>query len=133
MRLKYQNQQKKNTKKQNNQVEIEEPLSDFNQSNSDDSNYPRPKIKEIYTEIRIPNMIHEYIYKARGVDRFDQLATYYVNEHKSIKWYKKLVNLFLKLLLGIHIFYKEVCIKVKQKYMPHVKFRLEIITGIIKS
>lgn len=45
--------------------------------------------------LNIPKAISEYNKNMGGIDRADQLLSYYNCEHKSLKWYKK---------LGIHIF-----------------------------
>ena len=55
-----------------------------------------------------PNMIQEYNNHMRGVDRGDQMASYYSFDHRSIKWWKRvLFSLMETALLNSYIIYKK--------------------------
>ena len=38
---------------------------------------------------RLPEMVHDYNAHMMGVDRMDQMMSYYSFERKSIKWWRK--------------------------------------------
>ena len=40
-------------------------------------------------EVQKPTMIHEYNNKMGGVDKADQLLSYYSFDHRTIKWWKR--------------------------------------------
>lgn len=64
-----------------------------------------------------------------GVDRTDQLTSYYSSPRKTIRWYKKIMFHLLDLtVLNSYILYK----KGTNRKIPMLEFRNELIKSLIK-
>jgi len=56
-----------------------------------------------------PNMIKDYVQNMRGVDRGDQMSSYYNFDHRSVKWWKRILfSLMETSILNSFILYKNV-------------------------
>lgn len=76
-----------------------------------------------------PLPIIEYNTYMSGVDRQDQLMSYYPSERKTIRWYKKLLIHILQMgINNAHILYNQNHIGPK---LTLLQFRLEIIRGLL--
>lgn len=64
-----------------------------------------------------------------GIDRQDQMLSYYPCERKTIRWYKKIgIHFFQLLLLNSYYIYVE-----NVKKCSLYDFRLSVITALVKS
>jgi len=74
-----------------------------------------------------PEMIYRYNLLARGVDKHNQLCSYYVSNRKTIKWYRKIFFYVIEAcLVNSYILYK----MNKNKKMSLLNFQLAIIQGL---
>uniref|UniRef100_A0A1B6DFG4 Uncharacterized protein n=1 Tax=Clastoptera arizonana TaxID=38151 RepID=A0A1B6DFG4_9HEMI len=78
--------------------------------------------------VKKPLPIVKYNAFMKGVDRSDQLMSYYPCEQKSIRWYKKLfVHILQMILLNSHVLYN----KYSMKKMSFYEFRLGVIRSLL--
>jgi len=76
-----------------------------------------------------PEMIYKYNLFSRGVDRHNQLCSYYLSNRRSIKWYRKIFFYVIEAsLVNSYIFYKTKNIQ-KTDLM---NFQLSVIQGLTK-
>lgn len=62
-----------------------------------------------------------------GVDRQDQMMSYYTCEHKSMRWYKKVgIHIFQMMMLNAYYLYQ---MKIKQISLHD--FRHEVLTSLL--
>lgn len=64
-----------------------------------------------------------------GVDRQDQLMSYYPCERKTFRWYKKVgIHILQQLLLNSYLLYCQ-----NERKIPFYNFRLNIIRSLLKK
>jgi hypothetical protein len=84
------------------------------------------KIKKAYIYIPIPALIKAYNKGMGGVDRCDQLLSFYRIKTKAKKWYKRGLYHFLDVaLVNAFILYKET------KQLPLYEFKLDVATSLM--
>lgn len=78
-----------------------------------------------------PQMIHEYNKYMGGVDHFDMMLYSYLDERRTVKFWKKVVfNLFARMTLNAYVIYKENCQQHNEKPMSRYQFIVGIIEDI---
>ena len=78
-----------------------------------------------------PLMIVDYNKHMLGVDKLDQLMSYYCFLHKSVKWWRKVFFWILEVaVVNAYIIYKELALKRGVKPMSHVAFRRRLIASL---
>lgn len=77
-----------------------------------------------------PVPIIYYNANMKGVDRCDQLMSYYPFEHKSVRWYKKVFVHFIQLLL-INSYKLYTFANPRQKQRPMYDFRFELLDQLL--
>jgi len=76
-----------------------------------------------------PLLISEYNKNMSGIDRQDQMMSYYPAERKTLRWYKKIAIHFLQIcLLNSHILY---CKNIKK--ISLYDYRLSVIKALISN
>ena len=66
-----------------------------------------------------------------GVDKLDQLTTYYSFLHKSVKWWRKVFFWALEVsVVNAYIIYRELVISRSERPMTHVAFRRVLIKSL---
>ena len=82
--------------------------------------------------IRKPRVIEEYNTYMGGVDKGDQLVTYYGFSHRTTKWYKRVfLHLFEVSLVNAYILYCTL-LPPKQR-LSHLDFRLAVASHLLDS
>ena len=82
----------------------------------------------------MPKSISDYNIGMRGVDKFDQLSTYYNIQLKSRRWYLKIFYQFLEIaMINSYVIYQKVYEKVNKPTLSHLKYRFEVIRGLINE
>lgn len=82
--------------------------------------------------IRKPKVISEYNMYMGGVDKGDQLITYYGFSHRTSKWYKRaFLHLFEVTLVNAYILYCTL-LPPKQR-LSHLDFRLAVASHLLTS
>ena len=78
-----------------------------------------------------PIMIVDYNNHMFGVDKLDQMMSYYSFLHKSIKWWRKVFFWILEVAtVNAYIIYKELALKRGDRPMSHVAFRRQLISSL---
>lgn len=76
-----------------------------------------------------PQMISKYNNNMKAVDHHDQMLSYYSFEHKSLRWYKKvIIHVMQVLLINSYLLYN----KFSGKNVNLYDFRLSVIKSIIE-
>ena len=76
-------------------------------------------------------MIVDYNKHMLGVDKLDQLMSYYCFLHKSVKWWCKVFFWILEVaVVNAYIIYKELALKRGVKPMSHLAFRRRLIASL---
>lgn len=79
-----------------------------------------------------PLPIVQYNHFMKGVDRSDQMMSYYPCERKTLRWYKKIfVHVLQMLLMNAHYLYNEALTTRGQNKMPLYDFHLAIIDKLL--
>uniref|UniRef100_A0A1B6HI21 Uncharacterized protein n=2 Tax=Cicadellinae TaxID=33370 RepID=A0A1B6HI21_9HEMI len=79
-----------------------------------------------------PLPIVQYNHFMKGVDRSDQMMSYYPCERKTLRWYKKIfVHVIQMMLVNAHYLYNEVRTSSGENKMPLYDFRLEVIDKLL--
>lgn len=82
------------------------------------------------TVLKKPLPILKYNEHMSGVDRKDQLLSYYPCERKTMKWYKKIfIHILQVMLVNSHYLYN----RFSGKKMPLYDFRLAVIKQLLKD
>lgn len=64
-----------------------------------------------------------------GVDKMDQLSTYYHFLHRSVKWWRKVFFWLLEVIIvNSYVMHCEISKKKKEKPMTHLRYRQTIIS-----
>ena len=80
-------------------------------------------------EILKPKMIDEYNTYMGGVDKSDQLLSYYGFNHRTIKWWKRAAFHLLDLaIVNAYILYRQ---SQQDKYLTHEQFRLKLAKQLL--
>lgn len=78
-----------------------------------------------------PKLIVEYNKNMKGVDRQDQMLSYYPLTHKTLRWYKKLgIHIFHLMLNNAYFLYN--MYSEEKKYDLH-DFHLEVVTKLLPN
>ena len=78
-----------------------------------------------------PLMIVDYNKHMLGVDKLDQLMSYYSFLHKSVKWWRKVFFWILEVaVVNAYIIYKELALKQGDKPLSHIAFRRQLIASL---
>lgn len=90
---------------------------------------------ELFREkVKIPVAISEYNMYMRGVDRFDQIASYYCIKLKSYTWYMKILFHFMEIAMAnSYILYKTICEKRNLKFISRLSFRKSVIESLLRD
>lgn len=79
---------------------------------------------------QIPFMVYKYNMLSKGVDKNNQLSSFYFSDKKSLKWYKKVFLFILEVsITNSYIIYKKQVNN--NKRLNHLKFRNAIIKSLI--
>ena len=71
-----------------------------------------------------PVMVQDYNVHMLGVDKLDQLMSYYCFLRKSVKWWRKVFFWVLEVaVINAYIVYKELALKRGERPMSHLAFR----------
>lgn len=76
-----------------------------------------------------PQMVIKYNKSMKAIDRHDQMLSYYSCEHKSIRWYKKVILHVMQILLVNSFFLYNKC---SSKKLTLYDFRLSVIKSIVE-
>ena len=75
-----------------------------------------------------PVMIQDYNVHMLGVDKLDQLMSYYSFLHKSVKWWRKVFFWVQEVaVINAYIVYKELALKRGERPMSHLAFWQHLI------
>ena len=78
-------------------------------------------------------MVVEYNKYMLGVDKLDQMMSYYSFLHKSVKWWRKVFFWMLDMVVvNSYIIHKQTQNETK-KYITHLEFRRELIQSLIED
>lgn len=79
-----------------------------------------------------PLPIVQYNHFMKGVDRSDQMMSYYPCERKTLRWYKKIfVHVLQMLLINSHYLFNEVRTSKGQTKMPLYDFHLAVVDKLL--
>ena len=83
------------------------------------------RVKKHTEAINIPMAIAEYNLKARGVDIFDQYASYQAFSHRSVKWYFRIIVFLLETAcINSWVLYKNQQLSLKaEKVFDYAKYK----------
>ena len=84
-------------------------------------------------EVECPENITTYSKNARGIDKFDQIISYYTVDHKSVKWYLRIILHLLS--VAIHnsfILYSNAKGK-KSRFTNYLDFEKSIINSLLEG
>jgi hypothetical protein len=83
------------------------------------------KMEEEHTEKVIPKIVGEYLANMKGVDTFNQAASYYRFPHRHIRWYRTIIAWLIEVALNnAYLIYQKIC---SNEMMDPLKFRMSII------
>ena len=89
------------------------------------------EITYVMKELDCPENIKTYSMYSRGVDRFDQLISYYTIDHKSVKWYLRIVlHLISVAMYNSFILYSKSKGK-KAHYGTYLQFEQSVIESLV--
>lgn len=78
-----------------------------------------------------PAIITDYNKFMGGIDGFDQMLYCYLDERRTVKYWKKVTfNFFSRMLLNIYILYKSTCMKNNKKPLDRYQFTISIIQQV---
>ena len=76
-------------------------------------------------------MIQDYNLNMLGVDKLDQLMSYYSFLHKSVKWWRKVFFWILEVaVINAYIIYRELALKRGERPMSHIAFRRRLVDSL---
>ena len=80
-------------------------------------------------EIEKPKMVEEYNSYMGGVDKSDQLLSYYGFAHRSVKWWKRVAFHLLDLsIVNAYIMYRQ---SKQERYLTHEQFRINLSKDLL--
>ena len=95
--------------------------SDFGVVNRRAANNPR-------SQVDVPQVVSDYQKHMKGVDLCDQLVSYYMAPHKSLKWWRRLFFYFTQVsMINAHILAKAD----NTECIPLLRFIEEVANGLI--
>ncbi len=75
-----------------------------------------------------PKVVEDYNQYILGVDKLDQLASYYSFLHKSVKWWRKVFFWCVEVtVVNSYIIYKEQAQKREERVTSHLGYRRQLI------
>ena len=78
-----------------------------------------------------PSVIADYNEFMLGVDKLDQLMSYYSFLHKSVKWWRKIFFWLLEVVvINAYIIYKQLARLRGERPMSHLEFRRKLILSL---
>lgn len=78
-----------------------------------------------------PEMIQDYNLNMLGVDKLDQLMSYYSFLHKTVKWWRKVFFWLLEVaVINAYIIYKMLAVQRGEKPMTHLAFRRHLVLSL---
>ena len=78
-----------------------------------------------------PTVVVDYNEFMLGVDKLDQLMSYYSFLHKSVKWWRKIFFWLLEVVvINSYIIYKELARLRGERPMSHLEFRRKLILSL---
>ena len=78
-----------------------------------------------------PEVVQDYNLHMLGVDKLDQLMSYYSFLHKSIKWWRKVFFWVLEVaVINTYIVYKELALRRRERPISHLAFRRRLIDSL---
>ena len=78
-----------------------------------------------------PVVVQDYNIHMLGVDKLDQLMSYYSFLHKSVKWWRKVFFWILEVaVINAYIVYKELALKREERPMTHLAFWRYLIDSL---
>lgn len=78
-----------------------------------------------------PSVVADYNEFMLGVDKLDQLMSYYSFLHKSVKWWRKIFFWLLEVVvINAYIIYKELARRRGERPMTHLAFRRKLIQSL---
>ncbi len=81
-----------------------------------------------------PSIILDYNKYMGGIDTFDMMLYSYLDEHRTVKYWKKVVfNLFARMVINAYIIYKENCQQNNVKPLSRYNFTVQIIESITEE
>jgi len=78
-----------------------------------------------------PSNIINYIKNSRGVDKFDQVISYYSVDHRSVKWYIRIIIHLLSLVLHNSFILYSLTLGQKSKVKTYLEFEKSVIRSLI--
>ena len=99
-----------------------------------DKRKKRGEVIENYREeVQIPRAIADYTMHMRGVDLFDQKASYYSTLLSSKRWYIKIFYHLLDIaVINSYILYQKTMLKAQKKPLSHIEYRKEVARGLMR-
>ena len=92
----------------------------------------RTRLAEGGREIRKPAMVKEYNKYMGGVDKSDQLLSYYGFAHRTVKWWRRTLFHLLDLaVVNAYVIYTGMSHTGRQ--LTHEQFRIELAKGLLMS
>ena len=92
------------------------------------SKYLVPFIRSTSRMMEKPQVVVDYNDYMLGVDKLDQLASYYSFLHKSVKWWRKVFFWCVEVaVINAYIVYKEQAQSIEVRPMCHLAFRRQLI------
>ena len=80
-----------------------------------------------------PSVVADYNLHMIGVDRMDQLASYYSFTHKSVKWWRKVFFCLLEVaVVNTYIIHKKLQLSVEMPAKSRTMFRREILMDLCR-
>ena len=80
-------------------------------------------------DIQKPKMIEEYNSYMGGVDKSDQLLSYYGFDHRSVKWWKRVAFHLLDLsIVNAYVMYRQ---SKQEHYLTHEQFRIKLSKDLL--
>jgi len=84
-------------------------------------------------EKECPDNVIIYSRNSRGVDKFDQVISYYINDHRSVKWYWRIVlHLLFVALYNSFIIYSDVK-KKSPKLHTFISYQKSVIKSLVSG
>lgn len=86
-------------------------------------------------QVKVPSAVNTYNKSMGGVDRFDQLSSYYPVGRKSVKWWRYIFRFLLQtaVINSWIIYATSHRPRPKSLSLGHLEFRLEISTALLKG
>ena len=80
-------------------------------------------------EINKPKMIEDYNMNMGGVNKSDQLLSYYSFSHRTVKWWKRAAFHLFEISLNCYILYK---LSSQSRHLTHKQFLVEVAKQLVE-